>query len=465
MKTKISFAIMVLLGTLLSCNKDYPVEKDNNLQTQMSPGTSTLNQFNKSGQIKIAVVSDIHYMDPSGLKEGAQTGAAFQFDRSFNHYSLVEFSAPIFSKIISELLLEKPDVVLFTGDLAKEGEEYNHLRVNEKLQQLVDAGIKVYIVPGHSDINNPNSKEYIGNTSSPVPTITREQYVDMYANFGFKDAISKDVQESTGILNSLSYVAEPTPGLRILCIDGVNYPPYYTPNYRKGRIRQETMKWIKIQMEEAKKNNITVLGLMHHNLLEHFERQMETTPTALVDDWRARADSLASWGLEIMFTGHNHANDITVRDTLGRLIYDIQTGTIVSSTSPYRMCILKNKQLSISTSFITSIPVAIPGNLSFTEYAQVDVFNALERLFANVILASPVYNIPPEFRPIAAPIVTRAFIAYLDGDEKLSPQEQEEIYSLQKILPNPEYTVKAITSFWTDHEPKDLKCDIKQSAK
>lgn len=461
MNQRVFLASLALLGALLSCRKDDLLRKNDTSQTQVGSTALTSNKLNNSGHIKIAVVPDIHYMDPAHLKDGAQTGTAFQFDRSFNHYSLVEFSAPIFDQIISELLLEKPDIVLLTGDLAKEGEAHNHTQVMNKLQMLSDAGIKVYMVPGHTDINNPNSKEYIGNTSSSLPSVTREQFIDIYGNFGFNNAISKDVQEGTGILNSLSYITEPMPGLRILCIDNANYPPYYTPNYRRGRIRQETMQWIKVQMEEAKKNNITVLGLMHHNLIKHFDRQTEITPTALIDNWEAHADSLANWGLKIMFTGHNHANDITVRDRPGGTIYDIQTGTIVSSTSPYRLCILKNKELSISTNYITSIPVSIPGNLSFTEYAHKDVSDALEKLFANVILASPVFNIPPELRPVVAPIASRAFVSYLTGDEKLLPYEKQKINYLKNILPEPDYTINAIQSLWTDLEPKDIKWHIK----
>ena len=79
------------------------------------------------------------------------------------------------------------------------------------------------------------------------------------------------------------------------------------------------------------------------------------------------------------------------------------------------------------------------------------------------LLASPVFKIPPELRPVAAPIASRAFVSYLTGDEKLLPHEQQKIDYLKNILPEPDYTITVITSLWTDLEPKDIKWHIKLS--
>ncbi|MDP4183984.1 MAG: metallophosphoesterase [Bacteroidota bacterium] len=447
MRIQSIFPVVLALILFISCEKDnLLVNSDSLAQHQLKS-----NQINNSNHLKIAVISDIHYMDPSLLQNNAQYSPKFQSDRMTRHYVLVEFSTSIFNKVISEILAEKPDIVLIPGDLAKEGEAVSHLDVVAQLQLLKSAGIKVYVVPGHSDINNNYPVAYNGITFSYVPTISSLQFASLYSDFGYNDAIFKDD-------NSLSYIAEPYPGLWILALDAAKYSPTYA---KGGRIKSETMQWIKEHMAQARQNNYVVLGLMHHNVMPHSDVESQIFPTMLLDDWKARADSLISYGLQVMFTGSAHSTDITMLETAGKRLYDIETGSLVTPPSSYRLCFLKNKELEVITKYITSISATLPNNQNFTDYSLQDFSERLDIYFHDLFIPKYGGSLPENIVTYMTPLLRNAFMAYIAGDERLSPSEQTKIDSLNYITPKPDNIIWGVTSLWKDLNTKDQKWHVK----
>ena len=120
-------------------------------------------------------------MDPSLLKKD---GSAFQMYLMQDRKLLAESDA-ILKQIISELLIEKPDLVLISGDLTKDGELISHLAIIKQLKILEENRIKVLVVPGNHDINNPDAKLFNGDVTEPVATISPENFKSLYADFGY----------------------------------------------------------------------------------------------------------------------------------------------------------------------------------------------------------------------------------------------------------------------------------------
>ena len=73
----------------------------------------------------IAVVSDIHVMAPSLLEEGAKTKNAWTTYYATQR-KMLEQSAGLFDQFVNEMITKKPDIVLITGDLTKDGEQASH---------------------------------------------------------------------------------------------------------------------------------------------------------------------------------------------------------------------------------------------------------------------------------------------------------------------------------------------------
>lgn len=448
MKKIFLLAATLMIVIFISCRKSYQADK---IEYSTNEKLNNSNGSENSGHIKIAVVSDIHYLDPSLLQNNAETGTAFQKTIGEEpNKAVLQYSSAIFSKVIDELLYEKPDIVLVTGDLAQAGEKVNHQAVSSFLDQLRNNGSKVYVTIGNHDINDPKAKGYNGNTSFPVPNVTPSEFTSIYSNFGYGTALSKDP-------NSLSYIAQPYPGIWILAIDGAKYSP---TSSRSGRIKPETMQWIKQQMAMAKQSNITVFGLMHHNLIEHFAGQNDVTPGTLIEEPTARADTLMAWGLKIVFTGHSHATDITMRATGGKTLYDIETGSLVTPPSSYRLLILKNKELDISTTKISSINADLPDNQNFIDYSQKALFSSLDQFFRTYIMLWP--DALSSAQAISmAPLASHAWMAHMAGDENISPSEQAKIDSLNYMTPFPKFSISALNALWTDIGIKDAKWHIK----
>src|SRR5437870_854344 len=124
--------------------------------------------------LKIAVITDLHYLDPSLLKNGADTGAALT-DYMSRDPKMIPYGDPIFREVLEKLKAEHPDIVLVAGDITKDGEKVSHLAVAHLFQELADEDIKVLVVPGNHDINNPFADRYDGNNAYPVASVSAEE--------------------------------------------------------------------------------------------------------------------------------------------------------------------------------------------------------------------------------------------------------------------------------------------------
>jgi len=439
---KIRFVVPVLmLLTIVACNKEYR-------ELNMQPVTKGENENYclSSRTLKIAVLSDLHYMDPSLLKKD---GSAFQMYLMQDPKLLAE-SGAILQQILHKLVIEKPDLVLISGDLTKDGELVSHKSLLEQLQILGLNHIKVLVVPGNHDINNPDAKLFNGDNATSVATITPDNFKSLYADYGYKSAISRDPY-------SLSYVSEPFKDLRILAIDANEYYNN-TPIYCvvAGKIKDATMIWAKKQLADAKAKGKTVIGMMHHGIVEHFMGESVMFPDYLVDNWGTRADELMQAGLKVIFTGHFHANDATQRISGNLTLTDIETGSPVIWESPYRIMNFVNNKLYIKTNHIEHI--IFPGlhGISFPVYEKAFSLNGFA-IQAKYMLMSPPYYVQEDVATQIAPVFADAMLAHFGGDETISAEATAQILAISEISPD---LANIIYGLYTDLPPADNKLVI-----
>lgn len=227
--------------------------------------------FGPGHSLKIAVVSDIHYMDPSLLDSNAAMGTAFQ-NYLNQDPKLLQFSALVFKKVMAQLSIARPDVLLVTGDITKDGEKIDHQIMAGFFDKLRRQGIAVYVMPGNHDINNAKAKKYVGNNEYPIAMTTKSDFESIYANFGYRAAIARDAA-------SLSYVVQLQPGLRLISIDASKYDDYGPGgDIAEGTIKPATLTWILAQLKYAQKTHNRIFAMMHHNLIEHYAGQSQIDP-------------------------------------------------------------------------------------------------------------------------------------------------------------------------------------------
>ena len=431
---KLEYFLLVMIIICASCAKDQLL----NSPAKMHDNVNSSNIF--SPKIKIAVVSDIHYLDLSLMPDNPETNLYFQADMCKDR-KLTELSDPIFKNVISELISEKPDVVLITGDLANRGELASHETVKNFLQQLEDEGIKVYVIPGNNDINNSKSLSYKSSPPVKVANINKDKFVSLYNNFAYNEALYRDA-------NSLSFICQPCNGLWILGIDAVTSG--------SGAINSATMTWISEKMVEANKNNITVLAMMHYGILEHYTGQNGLEP--LIKDSQANAIALMNAGIRLVFTGHYHANDIVDYVNEGKTLSDIETGSLVTPPSSYRIMTLDDNFIKIDTRRITDVVSELTGDMDFLTYSDINITKRVNGFFSYYLpLLFPQYT--NEQAAFAAPYLTNGLKAYFAGDEKISPAEINSIKVLEQYPYSSLYNL--LNSFWTDLPPNDNKIHIK----
>ncbi len=437
MKTLRFFVALSMLLAIVACEKQ---DRDFR-QPPVIGGINDHFNFNPK-ELKIAVLSDLHYMDPSLLKSD---GSAFQMYLLQDRKLLAESSA-ILHEIINELLVEKPDLVLISGDLTKDGELVCHQAVIKQLRILEANRIKVLVVPGNHDINNPDAVLFDGDNTEPVPTISAGQFRSLYAEYGYGSAIARDP-------NSLSYISEPFKNLFILAIDANEYYNNTAESsVTAGKIKDETMEWINKQLASLKsKKGKAVIGVMHHGVIEHFMGESDIFPDYLVDDRFTRADELMQAGLKVIFTGHFHGNDAVQLTSGSLMLTDVETGSPVSYNSPYRIIKLADNKMYISTKHITSIDYPGLNGVPFPEYEADISFTAFETL-AHYMLASPPYNVSEPYATDVAPAFSKAMMAHFAGDETISAETNAEIQFVSLISTS---LANILYGFYTDLPPSD----------
>ena len=427
--------VFMIFQALISCNKE-----EREMSVMQSDKSLKCNPEASHGSLKIAVLSDLHFMDPSLLKSD---GSAFQMYLAQDP-KLLEQSGAILHQIFNNLLNEKPDLLLISGDLTKDGELVSHKNLIKQLKNLERNNIKILVVPGNHDINNPDSKKFDGDNSYPVPTITADQFRSLYSDFGYGSAIATDP-------NSLSYVAEPVKGLWVLCLDANEYYNN-TSDYCvvAGNIKDGTMAWAKEELAEAKERGKTVIGMMHHGVIEHFMGESVIFSDYLVDNWEAKADELMNAGLKVIFTGHFHANDAVERVTGANSLVDIETGSPVIYSSPYRLAVLADNKLTIKTKHVEKI--YFPGLTgSFQDFEKAFTLNGVE-IQAQYMLTNPPYNVPADVASGISPVFAQAMLAHLGGDETISPEAAAAIQAVYDASPD---LGQILMGLFTDLPPAD----------
>jgi len=387
-----------------------------------------------------AVISDLHFYD----KSLGTTGAAFE-ETLYSDRKLLLDSEELLDLAIGELLGSGAGFVLVSGDLTKDGERINHERVSAKLQKLVDAGIKVFVVPGNHDVNNPDAVRFVGDGKEPVDSVTAEEFSRVYENMGYKDAIMRDE-------NSLSYVAEPVDGLWIMAIDSCRYAENEagTGEIVGGMISQGQENWLADALGRAAAENKAVIVLMHHGLMEHWDGQDKLHPDYIVDGYKYFGESLSSFKVRVGFTGHYHALDVTRAEFGGNAIYDVETGSLVTAPCPIRFCEIADGALTIKTKKI--IGELYPGT-DFAEKADAFVKETVKREAYGTLKK---YHVSDNDSNYIAGAVGEAFAAHYAGDEDPALRPEIDTGELniwgKLIFSTQKYVVEGL---WEDLNPPD----------
>lgn len=202
--------------------------------------------------LRISTMTDIHYLSPKLTDNGSY------FTEMVNNGDgktmlVMEELADAF---IAQTIADAPNVLILSGDLSFNGEKQSHLDFAEKLTNLTDAGIAVYVLPGNHDLDYRYAASFEGDSYTLVDSVSSEEFREIYANFGYasEQLIAADTE-------SLSYMVQLSDTQALLLIDvnsGVT-----------GVLSDEILAFAEAQLIAAKAAGLQVMAVSHQSLMDH----------------------------------------------------------------------------------------------------------------------------------------------------------------------------------------------------
>lgn len=269
-------------------------------------------------KVNFAIISDLHIAIPETIWEHQ------------HRFHLVEVSIPALEFVLEKLEKLPLDFLLIPGDLTQHGEPENHLWLQNRLQSLP---FPVYVIPGNHDLPYPFSTE---------KAIAPEDFSQYYQNLGYQNT------------NQLYYTTKIAKNLQLIAL---NSNQFDLEGKQIGLLDESQLIWLENVLNECQ-NKVKLL-MIHHNVIEHLPGQSnhELGKRYMLDNAPKLLEILAKYGVNLIFTGHLHVQDISQYND----IYEITTGSLVSYPHPYRILELttdnqQNIELKINSYHLKSIP-------------------------------------------------------------------------------------------------------------
>jgi 3',5'-cyclic AMP phosphodiesterase CpdA len=394
---------------------------------------------------RFAVISDPHLYDASAL--GAE-GEAFAEETAKDRKMVVE-SREIATEAFRIIKASGVQFLAVPGDLTWNGERVNHERMASLLADVERSGVRVFVVPGNHDVLNPHAAGFPPGGRKPVAGVTPAEFADLYRDFGYGEAVRRDP-------GSLSYVAEPVPGLWLLGIDSCRY----TENTAKegpvvdGRLDAGRIAWVETVLADALRLGKAVTVMMHHGVVEHFRLEEKSWGEYLVDDYTEIGRMFAAYGVRMAFTGHFHSQDAALaRFPGGSFLYDVMTGSLSTVPVVRFVTVEAGGRMAIRSQYVASLPSFAAKGVDFASFARTFVHDHVAGIAKTTMRKM---HVPVRDTEVLAPQIADAFMANYRGDERFTGSEKLTRKGLslmgRLVVANQKNKVEPL---WDDLEPAD----------
>ena len=310
---------------------------------------SPLASLAQGGAQTLMIATDLHYISP----DLTDHGAFFTNMIASGDGKMVMYCEEITDAFIDEVIAAKPAGLLLSGDLTFNGAKKSHEDLAQKLRRIDGAGVPVYVLPGNHDLYCYAAAKFEGDGYTRVESVTSEEFAAIYHDLGFDEAISRDPY-------SLSYIAEPMPGVRVLMLDT-------NTRYMECAVAQNTFAWLEKVLADAQDDGAKVIAVSHQNLYAHSE--LLYTGYVLSNAGMLRS-IYERYGVAVNLSGHLH-----MQHTITGSVPEIATSSLVVSPCQYGVIDVADGQAQYHTKAVDVNAWALangktdPNLLRFREYA------------------------------------------------------------------------------------------------
>ncbi len=324
---------------------------------------------------RLAIISDPH------------VGLPHTIENISSRFHLIEISIPALELVFERLAQENIDFLLLPGDLTHHGEPDNHAWLAARLARLP---FPAYVIPGNHDI--PVLK-------SDHQSIGWTEFGHYYQKSGYKNP------------ESLYYTCETLPGVRLIAL---NSNIFDTQGNQIGRLDEAQLQWLEDVLIRAQADQELVLVMVHHNVVEHLPDQSNHAMGRryMLDNAGELRQLLRTYGVQLVFTGHLHAQNIACE----RGLYDITTGSLVGYPHPYRILEFKTDTRGKQTLEIASYRVeSLPGWPDLPAQSRQLMAERSDQ-FMMRLLSVPPLSLPPSLCEEFAPFLRYFWADIASGD-------------------------------------------------
>lgn len=305
----------------------------------------------------LIIATDPHFISPALTDRGP----FFMRMIEDGDGKMVHYIDELTDAFVHQVIEKRPDCLILSGDLTFNGAKKSHEDFAAKLRRIDQSGIPVLVLPGNHDLYCYAAAEFSGDGYTLTERISSEEFAAIYHDLGFDIAIDRDPY-------SLSYIAEPVPGMRILMLDT-------NTQFMEGIVAQNTFAWLESVLSQAQQDGANVIAVSHQNLYAHSSLLYEgyvILNTVMLKSLYERYNVAAN------FSGHVHMQHIM--DPEGQ-IPEIVTSSLAVSPCQYGVLTLydDHAQYATETVDVSSWAKANgsqdPNLLHFEQYAA-DFFRA-----------------------------------------------------------------------------------------
>lgn len=316
--------------------------------------------------MKFAVISDVHYIAPETIINDEKS----TINSTVSRHALYEAASQ-----------DDIDTILITGDLTDHGDRTSHLALIEILRDIRKKGKRIFVTTATHDFyhnrmytrrrgdtdaefnDKPWERPYFdpekedlhkymkncAGRDKPLPVLeeccTPGELWEMYREFGRDEACSVSDE-------SYSYCVDLDEDTRCLMLND-NFRNVEALHDISVTYSPACFKWIKENVDKAKKDGKFIFICTHHPLLP-------PSPAYRVGagnrDMRSpySVHTLADIGINLAFTGHTHFSDVGFAESSkGNLLCDISTPSVRYYPPRYRIVDLDGKNHRISCKCIS----------------------------------------------------------------------------------------------------------------
>ncbi|HAQ63660.1 MAG TPA: hypothetical protein DCR23_04275 [Ruminococcaceae bacterium] len=307
------------------------------------------------------LLTDSHYVSKKNWVEGKPITFRERSDQI-----ALKATPEILDTFIDKIIADsETDTVLFTGDNVNNCDMNSHYEFRERLERLVNAGKKVYVIyathdySGSGEDNNWFSGcRYTETGTEPIESMKKGGLYEFYCDYGPKQALS--VHRESG-----SYSVKLGDRVRLIAIvdngDGGGYCGLF----------EDGVEWLKNEIKAAENDGDYVLLATHHPVLPPWEIYRHVADHEMYGGYRELWKIMCENGVRVIFTGHTHIQNIRkYTDDNGSWFIDISTVALANSAGKMRKVTVdaESGECNVTSIGIDKLNGLDTGGLSAYEY-------------------------------------------------------------------------------------------------